>query len=123
MIIIKKTPTYITRELCTDAGLTFDEEKICYAALNGRDICGFCVFEMHGQTAVVIYADAPNNEILDGVIRAAIAGGEEMGAVYYDFAVGDELAKRILPLGFRKSQGESAHSIAKLFTACTGCNK
>lgn len=123
MIIIKETPVYITRELCFDAGIEYDESKICYAALDNRDICAFCIFVMNGKTAVIKYAKAPNADILDGVVRAAIAGGEEKGASFYDFDVPLELAEKLLPLGFRKSPGTSPHSIEKLFTACTGCSK
>lgn len=123
MIVIKETPIYITRELCFRAGIEYDETKICYAALLERDICGFCVFVMQSDTAVITYVEAPNAEILDGVVRAAIAGGEQKGARFYDFDVSEELSEKLLPLGFRKSQGTSPHSIEKLFTACSGCSK
>lgn len=123
MITIKETPVYITREMCFSAGIEYDETKICYAALLERDICAFCIFTMQGDTAVIEYAKAPNAEILDGVVRAAIAGGELKGARFYDFDVSEELSKELLPLGFRKAQGTSPHSIEKLFTACSGCSK
>lgn len=121
MLTIRKTPTYITRELCDSAQIAFDDEKICYAALAGMDICGFCVFTMKEKTAVILYATAQTADILDGVVRAAIAGAEEIGATTYDFEVPEEVAKNILPLGFRKSVDGQAHSIEKLFTVCKGC--
>ena len=123
MLIIKKTPTYITRELCDSAQIAFDVEKVCYAALAERDICGFCVFTMREKTAVILFATAASSDILDGVVRGAIAGSEELGATTYDFDVPDEVAKNILPLGFRKSVTGQPHSIEKLFTVCKGCNK
>ncbi len=123
MLAIKRTPTYITRELCDSANIVFDDKKVCYAALLERDICGFCVFEMSDKTAVIIYAEATNAQILDGVIRAAIAGGEIMGAELYDFEVNEEISKKILPLGFRKSLDGKSHSIQKLFSVCNGCEK
>ncbi len=123
MIIIKETPRYITNELCDDAKITYNSEIICYAALLERDICGYCIFVIKDKTAVIKFAKAPNNEILDGVVRAAIAGGEEKGAEFYDFDVDADLAQKLLPLGFRKSVGTSPHSIKKLFTACSGCSK
>jgi len=123
MLTIRKTPTYITRELCDSAKITFDDEKICYAALINMDICGFCVFTMKEKTAVILYATAQTADILDGVVRAAIAGAEEIGATTYDFKVPEEVAKNILPLGFRKSVDGQAHSIEKLFTVCKGCKK
>lgn len=123
MLTIRKTPTYITRELCDSAQIAFDDTKICYAALIERDICGFCVFTMKDKTAIILYATAPTSDILDGVVRAAIAGAEEVGAITYDFDVNDDVAKNILPLGFRKSVDGQPHSIEKLFTVCKGCNK
>ena len=123
MIVIRETPTYISRELCTDAGIDFDNEIFCYAALIERDICGFCAFKIKDETAIIIHAEAPANDILDGVIRAAIASGEEKGAKYYDFTVTEEIAKKILPLGFRKSVEDKPHSIEKLFSVCNGCKK
>lgn len=124
MLAIKRTPTYITRELCDSANIEFDDKKICYAALIERDICGFCVFEMKEKIAVIIYAEAPNAGILDGVVRAAIAGGEMMGAELYDFDVKKDVADKILPLGFRKSVDGKSHSIEKLFSVCNGgCKK
>lgn len=123
MIAIKETPLYITREMCRDAGITHNPEKICYAALIERDICGYCIFTLKDKTVVIEYAKAPSNDILDGVVRAAIAGGEEKGAEYYDFEIPEDLAQKLLPLGFRKAPGTTPHSIKKLFTACTGCSK
>lgn len=123
MLTIRKTPTYITRELCDSAKIAFDDTKICYAALVGMDICGFSIFEMNAKTATILYAEAANADILDGVVRAAIAGAEEIGAKTYDFDVSEEVAKNILPLGFRKSVDGQPHSIEKLFTICKGCNK
>ncbi len=123
MITIKETPVYITRELCFSADIEYNQNKICYAALLERDICAFCIFTLKNDTVVIEYAKAPNAAILDGVVRAAIAGGELKGARFYDFEVSDELSKELLPLGFRKSQGTSPHSIEKLFTACSGCSK
>lgn len=121
MLTIKKTPTYITRELCDSAQIAFDDEKVCYAALVERDICGFCVFIMREKTAIILYATAQSSDILDGVVRGAIAGSEELGATTYDFEVAEDVAKNILPLGFRKSVDGQAHSIEKLFTVCKGC--
>ncbi len=123
MIAIKQTPVYITRELCYQARVDYDESKICYAALDGRDICGFCIFVMQDKTAIILYAEAPSQDILDGVVRAAIAGGEEKGAEYYDFSVSQPVAEKLIPLGFRKAPGTSPHSIKKLFTVCKGCAK
>ena len=123
MIVIRETPTYISRELCTDANINYSPDIFCYAALLERDIIGFCAFKMDGQTAIIIHAAAPADDILDGVVRAAIAGGEEKGAKYYDFTVNEEVANRLLPLGFRKSVEKEPHSIEKLFTVCKGCNK
>ena len=123
MIAIKETPLYITREMCFDAGIEHTNEKICYAALDERNICGYCIFTLKDKTAVIEYAKAPTADILDGVVRAAIAGGEEKGAEYYDFDIPADLAEKLILLGFRKAPGTTPHSIAKLFTACTGCQK
>lgn len=123
MIVIKETPTYITRYLCEESGLDYSSDIVCYAALIERDICGACFFKLKDKTAIILHAEAPNPEMLDGVVRAAIAGGEQKGAKYYDFEVKDEVAKRILPLGFRKSVENKPHSIEKLFSVCKGCSK
>lgn len=123
MIVVKETPLYITREMCFDAGIEHTPEKICYAALDERNICGYCIFTLKDKTAVIEYAKADSNDILDGVVRAAIAGGEEKGAEFYDFEIPENLANKLLPLGFRKAPGTTPHSIKKLFTACCGCQK
>ncbi len=124
MIVIRETPVYISRELCTDANMEYTSDIFCYAALVERDIIGFCAFKIEGQTAIILHAEAPSADVLDGVIRAAIAGGEDKGAKFYDFTVNEEVAKRILPLGFRKSVEKTPHSIEKLFSVCNGgCGK
>lgn len=123
MIVIRETPVYITREMCDDAGIDYNGEQFCYAALIERDICGYCVFKMSDDTAVILYATAPAADILDGVVRAAIAGGEEKGAKYYDFDIPQSVSEKLLPLGFRKSISDKPHSIEKLFSVCKGCAK
>lgn len=123
MLTIRKAPPYIAKLLCENAGLEYDENKFYYAAREEWKICGFCEFKLEDKTAVITYAYASHYQILDGVVRASIAGGEDMGAVYYDFEVSDEVAKTLLPIGFRKSQGTSGHSIEKLFSVCKGCSK
>ena len=123
MLTIRKAPPYIAKVLCEKAGLEYDENRFCYAARQEWDICGFCFFEIKAKTVVITYAEAENHQILDGVVRAAIAGGEDMGAETYDFEVVDEVAKKLLPIGFRKSTGTSSHSIKQLFSVCKGCSK
>lgn len=123
MLTIRKAPPYIAKLLCENAGLAYDENKFYYAAREEWDICGFCEFKVQDKTAVITYAEASHYQILDGVVRASIAGGEDMGCDTYDFEVSDEVAKNLLPIGFRKSQGTSHHSIKQLFSVCKGCSK
>ncbi len=123
MLTIRKAPPYIAKVLCENAGLNYDENKFYYAAREEWDICGFCQFELQDKNVVITYAEAQSHQILDGVVRASIAGGEDMGAETYDFEVSDDIAKKLLPIGFRKSQGTSHHSIKQLFSVCKGCSK
>lgn len=123
MLTIRKAPPYIAKVLCENAGLAYDENKHYYAAREGWDICGFCEFMLQDKNVVITFAEAQNYQILDGVVRASIAGGEDMGAETYDFEVSDEVAKKLLPIGFRQSQGTSHHSIKQLFSVCRGCSK
>ena len=123
MLTIRKAPAYIAKLLCEKAGIEYDENKFYYAAREQWDICGFCEFKMQDKTAIITYAEAAHYQILDGVVRASIAGGEDMGAETYDFDVNEEVAKNLLPIGFRKSQGTSSHNIKQLFSVCKGCSK
>ncbi len=122
MITIKRTPAYITRELCERAGLVPDSNRICYAAVQQMQILGFCFITLADKLVTVIAAQADSREILDGVVRAAIAGGEELGAEQYAFCVDEPTARQLLPLGF--VSGKAPLEIKKLFSACcTGCGK
>lgn len=123
MLTIRKAPPYIVKVLCDNAGINYDEKKFCYAAREEWDICGFCLFEMQGKNVLITYAEAENHQILDGVVRAAIAGGEDMGAETYDFAVSQAVSDKLLPIGFRAAAGTSHHSIKQLFSVCKGCSK
>ena len=123
MITIKKAPPYIAKVLCDNAGIEYSEKYEYFAAKEDWNIYGFCAFFVEDKNVTMTYAEAKNAEILDGVVRAGIAGGEMMGAVTYDFEVSQEVAKNILPLGFRKCVTDGHHSIEKLFSVCTGCAK
>lgn len=123
MLTIRKAPPYIVKVLCDKAQIEYNENEHCFAAREEWDICGFCLFKLEDKNVVVTYAEGENYQVLDGVVRAAIAGGESMGAETYDFEVNDEVAEKLLAVGFRKSQGTSHHSIQSLFSACKGCQK
>jgi len=123
MLVIKKAPAYIAKVLCDKAEIEYDETKICYAARQQWDILGFALVRVEEKNAVIYYAEGVNYQILDAVVRAAIAGGEDMGAVTYDFDVSAIVADKLLPIGFRKSVDGNHHSIQKLFSVCKGCSK
>lgn len=123
MVTIKKAPPYIARVLCENAGIEYDQNKLCYAARQDWDILGFCLCYVEDKNAVITYAEAKNYQVLDGVVRASIAGCEDMGAETYDFEVPQGVDEKLLPIGFRKSTGTSHHSIEKLFSICKGCSK
>ena len=123
MLVIKKAPPYVAQVLCDKAGIEYDQTKMCYAARQDWDILGFCLVKVEDKNAVIYYAEGLNYQVLDGVVRAAIAGGEDAGAVTYDFEVCSEVADKLLPIGFRKSVDGCHHSIEKLFSVCKGCSK
>ena len=123
MITIKKAPPYIAKVLCDNAGIEYHENYEYFAAKEDWEIYGFCAFYVENNNVVMTYAEGKNAGILDGVVRAGIAGGEMMGAATYDFDVSEGVAKSILPLGFRKCTTEGHHSIEKLFSVCKGCAK
>lgn len=123
MLVIRKAPPYIAKTLCERANIEYDDKKMCYAAREEWTILGFALILPEGENATVTFAEAVNYQVLDGVVRAAIAGAEDNGAKTYDFDVPDEVANKLLSIGFRKSPDANHHSIEKLFSVCKGCSK
>ena len=58
----------------------FDGALEGYIMTDGAEYLGYCLFRLAGKVTEVLDAEAPDNMMLDGLVRAAVAKGENGGA-------------------------------------------
>lgn len=51
-----------------------------YVMTDGAEYLGYCLFRLAENVTEVLDAEAPDNMMLDGLVRAAVAKGENEGA-------------------------------------------
>ena len=63
--------------LCRDR---FDGPLEGYIMTDGKEYLGYCLFVREGEVTRVLDAEAQENMMVDGLVRAAVAKGENEGA-------------------------------------------
>ncbi|MBC5582170.1 hypothetical protein H8S23_11690 [Anaerofilum sp. BX8] len=58
----------------------FDGALEGYVMTDGAEYLGYCLFRLAENVTEVLDAEAPDNMMLDGLVRAAVAKGENEGA-------------------------------------------
>lgn len=58
----------------------FDGALEGYVMTDGAEYLGYCLFRLAENITEVLDAEAPDNMMLDGLVRAAVAKGENEGA-------------------------------------------
>ena len=58
----------------------FDGALEGYVMTDGAEYLGYCLFRLAENVTEVLDAEAPDNIMLDGLVRAAVAKGENEGA-------------------------------------------
>ena len=58
----------------------FDGALEGYVMTDGAEYLGYCLFRLAENITEVLDAEAPDNMMLDGLVRAAVAKGESEGA-------------------------------------------
>lgn len=58
----------------------FDGPMEGYIMTDGKEYLGYCLFAREGEVTRVLDAEASENVMLDGLVRAAVAKGENEGA-------------------------------------------
>ncbi|MEG2053409.1 MAG: hypothetical protein RR052_00560 [Oscillospiraceae bacterium] len=101
----------------------FEGEIQGYTITNGKEYLGNCIFKTEDKLITVLDATAegtqnnpPDYSILDGVIRAAIANGQNAGATNFKILTTTPSLEKWLNAFCKGKKGEI--SIDELFTKC-----
>ena len=89
-----------------------------YVISDGASLLGHALYRIDGDTAVLLEAEAEDNGLVDGVIRACVARGETMGAKFFTCEANRGALHEWFALRF--SGQEKRISIAKLLGGCCG---
>lgn len=112
-----------TEKLFTEAELSANEFSSCLTAVNGKELLGYCLFDLDDKEILIRYI-SPLSDIplADGILRSTLHIAAERGVMnaFYDDTISEDFFKKT---GFIKDTNEKRLDIDKLFKSCCDCNK
>ncbi|MEE1240066.1 MAG: hypothetical protein UHO61_09120 [Acutalibacteraceae bacterium] len=111
------------KRLFSESGLEYTEISGCVKAKCGKEVLGFCLYDMD-KSGIVIYKIAPENDLslADGILRSTLHVAAER-SIMNAFYSGDETGKLCDKLNFIINKEEKRLNINRLFESCCSCKK
>lgn len=120
--ILPERNASLLEPLYNEKGLDMTENSMAVIARAGKEVLGYCLFELTNEKLTVFALD-PENDIMlaDGILRSALHVGvaNEVMTAYYSETAPEGLFKK---LGFLGDEPSSLR-VEKLFQSCKGCAK
>jgi hypothetical protein len=111
-----------TEQFFNKASVEMNENSLCIRAMDKDDCLGFCLLEIDGSAAKILYIFPEDDRLLaDGLLRTALHVGNERGITeaFYGEKVSEDLLERI---NFLEEKSEKRLKLQNLFTDCCCCS-
>lgn len=111
----------VIQQLFRKANIVMNENSLCIRAMDKEQCLGFCLFEIEGSSAKVLYLSPEEDKLLvDGLIRTALHVGNERGITeaFYGEKVSEALLEKI---NFLEEKNNKRLKLQNLFTDCCCC--
>lgn len=104
-------------------GLKINEFSGCVTAQDGKEILGFCLYDLTDKKIIIRHIEPISDlGLADGILRSALHVATEKSIMdaFYDSSISEEFLENIK---FIKDKNEKTLDVDKLFQSCCGCGK